>query len=238
MNSLDLLREVLDHVEKTPELTGVNQSPHKIVYPIPFFGDIESATILTIGVNPSDGEFALPRTQHWPPNLPLNRLHGRLKNYFMGNCPPYYWFNAWIESFKRLDVRYSYKNGTAAHIDLSPRITTRMSCAPNPTIFQHMIEADIKFLFKTIAGNNNLKLIMTGGKVLGQKYIAQWIRTFAPEPIVFQYEGNGFGRTSFYRVNGLGRGVWLFSSSVGPTFKEKLVEHVFTNRDQLLEILN
>ena len=241
MNCLDLLRDVLDHVEKKPELTGVNQSPHKIVYPIPFFGNIESTTILTIGVNPSDGEFAPPRTQYWPANLSLDQLHERLKNYFTGNCPPYYWFDAWIESFKQLDLQYSYKNGTAAHTDLSPRITIPMRNIQNTTsvtIFQQMIKSDIKFLFEAIAGNHNLKLILTGGRVLGQDYIAQWIGRFAPEPIIFQYEGNGLGQTSFYRINGLGREVWLFSSSVGPASSQKLIDHVFTNRARLLEILN
>jgi hypothetical protein len=34
-----------------------------VTHPIPFFGDVEAATIITIGVNPSAGEFV---ERQWP----------------------------------------------------------------------------------------------------------------------------------------------------------------------------
>ena len=51
-------------------------------FPIPFFGSLASARILTFGLNPSAGEFAVGRS--WPAQLSAEALAKRLVGYFKG----------------------------------------------------------------------------------------------------------------------------------------------------------
>jgi hypothetical protein len=237
VNDVKFLKEVLDFVKKTPELTRNNLAREAVCYPIPFFGNISSAEVLTVGVNPSNGEFAPPRQIYWPAGMTPNQLLERLRSYFCGAYPPHPWFEGWTESFRELDPRLSYTNGAVAHTDLSPRVTTPMSYIQDPLLFEKMIRTDIKFLFRILFENKKIRLIMTGGQVLGPKYIAQWIRNLAPKPLQLLPSGKGNRATSFYKFVGLGREVGLFSSGVGPTFRDQLIENVSANRDKLLDVL-
>jgi len=238
VNSLHFLKEVLDFVEKTPELTGKNCVENKTTYPNPFFGNIESAQILTVGVNPSDGESAPSRESNWPADMTRDQPHERLKNYFVSRCPHHCWFDGWIESFRKLKPGFSYTDGSVAHKDLSPRVTIPMSRVRDKLIFQKMIGADIEFLFKILFESENIRLVMTGGKVLGDKYVAQWIRNCAPSPLILRPAGKGIGATSLYQFSGLNREVWLFSCGVSPRFREQLLKNVSENRGALIEFLS
>ena len=48
-------------------------------FPVPFFGKIDSARVLTVGVNPSDGEF---KNRNWPESLDPEDLKERIYAYF------------------------------------------------------------------------------------------------------------------------------------------------------------
>jgi hypothetical protein len=234
VKSFEFLKQVLEHVSKTPELIGANKSSYKIICPIPFFGNLESATILTVGVNPSDGEFAPAR---WPDKISPEALHERLKNYFLYPCSARKWFDGWKLAFKEIGEIFSYEKEGAAHIDLSPRVTIPMSRVPDWPLFIKMLESDIRWLFKAIECNQNVKLIMTGGKVLQKLYVARWIGLRAPTRFTFRCIKNGIGLTCFYLLETPGRKIPIFSSHVSPTFKQSLVQNVYTNRNQLRRFL-
>ena len=88
-------------------------------HPIPFFGNIESARVITVGLNPAITEFADHR--RWMPNLNAEELALRLVNYFRlaGVCypVPHSWFGEIVEF---LDIVGCPGGIAAAHVDLCP----------------------------------------------------------------------------------------------------------------------
>src|SRR5436190_10984722 len=88
----------------------------KNLYPIPFFGDIREATVLTLALNPAWTEFR--RSRHWLPGLDSCALTTRLLHYFdLPAPPPHRWFRDRREALALLDSSYETN---AAHIDLHP----------------------------------------------------------------------------------------------------------------------
>ena len=90
------------------------------LYPIPFFGDIRHATVLTLALNPAWTEFRRGggHERHWTPGLDACALTTRLLHYFdLPTPPPHRWFKDRRDSLAMLDC--SYETNTA-HIDLHP----------------------------------------------------------------------------------------------------------------------
>jgi hypothetical protein len=91
------------------------------LYPIPFFGDIRRAEVITLALNPAHTEFAPAR--RWPigdgaGSLTPMGLTNRLLSYFhMARIPPHDWFNACESGLLALECSY---RTNAAHIDIHP----------------------------------------------------------------------------------------------------------------------
>ncbi len=93
--------------------------------PVPFFGPLESAQVLTVALNPSVGEFFDWRRtgeDNWR-NQPVGgvdavQFSGRLNRYFSDvQPPPHPWFGEYQAMVGMLQRGYQIN---AAHIDLSP----------------------------------------------------------------------------------------------------------------------
>src|SRR4051812_36917340 len=75
-----------------------------IVHPLPLFGDVSSARLLTVGVNPSATEFI---GRNWPTEISAANLAARLTQYFEYDpVPPHDWFNGWREALMALGASY------------------------------------------------------------------------------------------------------------------------------------
>jgi hypothetical protein len=140
--------------------------PNVKINPIPFFGDLENAEILTLAVNPSPTEFDADRC--WKPKMEAGELSFRLVNYFRLRTPPFHvWFTP-LETILRNDDCSYLSN--AAHIDLSPRATRVMSkfrC--NPERFLEMVDDDAsKWLPKLLDLAKNKKKIRIRGKIVSR----------------------------------------------------------------------
>lgn len=86
------------------------------LYPVPFFGDIRNATVLTLALNPAWTEFR--QSRHWIPGLDACALTTRLLHYFDLPTPlPHRWFKERREALTLLDCAYETNT---AHIDLHP----------------------------------------------------------------------------------------------------------------------
>lgn len=85
--------------------------------PIPILGDLSTARVVNLlGSNPSDGEF---KDRGWPQSMGTPQLNERLTRYFCNpKVEPHKWFTIWEIALNQIGA--SYKNGTAAHIDLCP----------------------------------------------------------------------------------------------------------------------
>jgi hypothetical protein len=91
--------------------------PGLFVHPICCFGDPAEARIVTVEGNPSDSEFVSAR--NWPDSqMDHAALAARYRNYF---TEPHKWFAPWTEGLDYLKAGYS--DGSAVHVDLSPRAT-------------------------------------------------------------------------------------------------------------------
>ena len=90
------------------------------LHPIPFFGVIDKARVITVGLNPSPTEFMEPN--RWPPIYTPHNLTRRLVDYFrLPHTTPHHWFADLQWSLeKALHCPYSF---AAAHIDVSPWTT-------------------------------------------------------------------------------------------------------------------
>jgi len=89
------------------------------LHPIPFFGNIESAKVITIGLNPAITEFAKHRD--WKFSLNEDDLSFRLVNYFrlagISYPPPRCWF---YDITEFLHIIGCPQKIASAHVDLRP----------------------------------------------------------------------------------------------------------------------
>ena len=70
---MDRVRAVMEGVARTKSQYSGNLKPRLNTFPIPFFGNILTAKVLTIGVNPSSGEFI---DRNWPVEMDGQSLTG------------------------------------------------------------------------------------------------------------------------------------------------------------------
>ena len=87
------------------------------LHPMPFFGNLDGAAIVTIGLNPSSTEFEPWRS--WPPEtMTAAELALRLAGYFRSVNPrPHSWFGEYQEALGIIGGDYKIN---AAHLDLLP----------------------------------------------------------------------------------------------------------------------
>lgn len=211
--------------------------PGVATHPIPFFGDIRRARVLTVGVNPSAEEFAVKR--RWPASLTATELERRLVGYFVdAPAPPHDWFNTWSKALESLGV--SYEDG-AAHVDLSPRATISMGSA-NQAAFSRMVEADAAWFFRLLPLCPAARVLLLAGCVTKRWYMNEFLARVATAS-GFQLHGKGEakgeGRVGFYRLTGPGVDLPVFSCSVSPSSwnPELLIERVREHQASIREWL-
>jgi hypothetical protein len=141
-------------------------------HPVPFFGDLENAEILTLGVNPSAGEFVdqFSDGRDWPDEISAAKLFLRLVNYFRHwNPPPHAWFTSLETIHRRNQCSYLFN---AAHIDLSPRATRGMKeFLEEPQHFLDVVNKDaLEWLPKILLLAKKLKKIRIRWKIVSQGY--------------------------------------------------------------------
>ncbi len=131
--------------------------------PIPFFGNILTARVLTVGVNPSNTEFRKERL--W--REPLNHLNwqARLLNYFnFPDVPAHPFFETWSICLRSLGLTYCERE--AAHIDVSPRPTIPMlSDGVDKLEFRKMAEHDVKWFFELLSRLPQVQLLLVAGPI-------------------------------------------------------------------------
>lgn len=231
------VRAVMETVTQTDETFRANYRSGLTTFPIPFFGNLHTAKVLTIGVNPSAGEFV---HRNWPAQMDSASLTQRLLHYFDSPPGPHPWFVPWIEALALLDI--DYRRGEAAHLDLSPRATVSMSAVPNPELFLQMVSQDLRWLFEFLQECNSARLLMAAGTVTKRWYLHQFLASDANHHrLAFQPKPKSSDRCTLHEVTHTGRKLPLFFSSVSPSDSKRahlLVENVRKTRDQLRDYLN
>ena len=231
------LTDVIANLEATaPKYASLMRSG-VTTHPIPFFGNVEAAQVITIGVNPSAGEFV---GRSWPSHLAPLDLAERLTRYFASSpTAPHPWFKTWSEALGVLGV--GYQSG-AAHVDLSPRATAAMGGVTNWKLFLDMIEADMRWFFQLLALCRSAKALLAAGCVTKRWYINDFVRRVAPQH-GFRLDGHadrrGAGRVGIHRLVGVGVDLPMFFCSVSPSANngrllvQRVREHQSTIREWL-----
>jgi hypothetical protein len=131
--------------------------------PIPFFGSVLKARVLTVGVNPSSAEFT--RKRRWQEPLKLPAWQERLVNYFNWPVPACEWFETWSICLEFLGL--SYAAGSAAHLDISPRPTKAMikNAKTDQREFRTMVEYDVKWFFELLGKLPQVQLLLVAGPI-------------------------------------------------------------------------
>ena len=118
---------LVSHVESIHHAWGDIQEIDKDVLgiqrmPIPFFGNLDHARFITVGLNPSSTEFAPWR--EWETVSNPVELTRRLVNYFrlagIALPPPHRWFGDILEASYNLRCPHAI---AAAHVDFCPWVT-------------------------------------------------------------------------------------------------------------------
>jgi hypothetical protein len=234
---------IIDYVAKV--IADTQASAHEYVgfnrsgiptQPIPFFGDVETASVLTVGVNPSAKEFV---NRAWPAQqMTATKLADRLCHYFVSApAPAHPWFDTWSAALAHLDV--SYLHG-AAHVDLSPRATVAMGSISNWQHFARMVERDARWFFELLALREAPRVILIAGCVTKRWFINDFIARIASTygyELADKAEKSGEGRVGFLCLRLLGRsgGIPVFFCSVSPSGRKRqiLVDRVRENKDAI-----
>ena len=195
--------------------------------PIPFFGKINSASVLTVGVNPSPGEFEDKRLPYWEKVTDPVSLSKRLSCYFNGTH--HQWFDTWRAALDLLNV--SYESGTAAHVDLSPRATIPMAQIHDTDLFLDMIRQDMKWFYEILTKQSSIKLVLLAGSVTKIHYINDFVKKYASEH-GYRLEGfaqkKGNGRVGAYEFISNKKKIKCFYCSVSPSYRKPglLIERI------------
>lgn len=226
----DYVARVIADVQSSGEEYAGFVRPDIEAHPVPFFGDVENANVLTVGVNPSATEFL---NRGWPAEMTALELGNRLRCYFTSpTIKAHSWFETWKIALARLDV--SYSNG-AAHVDLSSRATVAMGTISNWQLFASMVERDAQWFFELISLLKKPKALLIAGCVTKRWYINQFIARIAPKygyRLVGRAEQSGTGRVGFFHLRGKNQNIPVFFCSVSPSGQkpEILIERIEQHR--------
>jgi hypothetical protein len=232
------LSAVVDDMAATASKYAGLMEPDRVVIPIPFFGQVDRAHVLTVGVNPSAREF---KERGWPNTVDTTYLANRLLHYFENpEILPHPWFHAWSNALRCLGV--AYESGTAAHIDVSPRATIAMSKV-DPDEFLYMATHDVKWLFELLGMLTHVRLVLIAGCVTKKLYLNQFLRDCAGVhgwTVLGEAEQAGKGRVGYHAFTRQGKTLPSFFCSVSPSGNDVsiLADRISEHSGQLLEIVH
>lgn len=214
-----LVAEMQNGADEARARLGDLLLPSVRLHPIPFFGNLESANVITIGLNPAITEFA--KNREWKSSLNAEDLTLRLVNYFrLGGIKyptPHVWFGE-ISEFLHI-VKCSQRIA-AAHVDLCPWTSIapiRLSAAQRNRFWNFVDEQMERWLAKTL--------------IYAQRTVKLIIILESPNPSEFELERQA--RTKRIVQNTLG----AWGGQIRFKKKEELVEWGWRYKNELRDFI-
>lgn len=211
--------------------------------PIPFFGDLHTARVVTVGLNPSDGEF---KDRSWPQSMDTPQLNERLTQYFCNSqVEPYKWFTTWEKALNQIGA--SYKNGTAAHIDLCPWPTKSAGSFNTETAnrkkFIQLASQSLPSFWRCLQAASHVRLVIMAGTVTKEHNMNDFVTRFNPSTD-FSLQGKvtkgGDAHIGWQCLHLPEKELPVFYCSVSPSNwakKDLLIARVSENQKRLREYL-
>jgi len=236
MTSEDLttwLRSLAKEIKASQSAFAANKVPG---CPVPFFGNVLEARILTIGVNPSEKEFVPGR--RWSEAGTIVKWQNRMLNYFcQEEFPAHGWFETWSIILELLGVSYTNR---AAHIDVSPRPTTAMlGQKTDKAIFRAMVEHDAKWFFDLLGKLPQIELLLVAGPIPiangSKQQLADFLRVNAKAHGAEWQSGKPL---PVLKIRGRPKGIPVFVCPYEPTVDGRyaMIRHAYRHRDALRQI--
>lgn len=212
--------------------------PQVVSAPICCFGDPLNAQVVTVGLNPSKRELGFLQDAEPIAHAELAR---RCRQYFAGENP-HKWFEPWAEALGYLGA--SYTDGTAVHLDLSPRVVrfvSELQQGWEQELFLQMVQRDLWTFFGTLTLCAKARLMLIAGSVTGRYYMNEFLQRFAPDyghslgGCFNPFDQSGSGKTAFHTLSGGGRTLHVFFCSASPSARNKklLPEAIKANAKRL-----
>ena len=159
--------------------------PAQPVIPIPFFGHIEAAKVVTVGLNPSSEEIKAGFADgYWHEAMTAKAANGRLTEYFEYARHPFHrphpWFDTWERALNIIGA--SYLDGTAVHVDLCPWATysaSKLEAMGFGKDFEDLVKDSLPGFWNTLASAHNAKLVLMAGAVSKRFYIHEFLKRYA-----------------------------------------------------------
>lgn len=216
---INVVNKTLAHVTNTAHKYNTLMRSDITTHPIPFFGRLSNARVVTLGLNPSSKEFT--RNRRWPQTIAPEKLSERLVGYFESIEPkPHSFFNAWSAALLHINSLYTKD---AVHLDLSPRATRAagsFKTEPNLSLFLDMLREDAHIWIGMIEAMEHIELILAAGSASKKYYINEFIKSNFCKGIHLEgnwQRGMGSGQTACHTlVLSNGREVPMFFCSTGP----------------------
>ncbi|HEY5040372.1 MAG TPA: hypothetical protein VIK53_00025 [Verrucomicrobiae bacterium] len=238
---IELVAEIQRQLENTNSTYAENFVPGLITHPVPFFGKLEEAEVLTMGLNPSPFEFEIGR---WPPyKITSELLASDLHKYFEHDHRSWNpWFDKWMAASSQLETNLQHKSGRVAHVDLSPRATEVASRVPQVETFTKMIRVDLVWLSALIDCAKSARILLMAGMVNEESYLIEFLEEHGREyQITVDRKDDGTSRSlGFYELHIGSRSLPVFFSGSGPSARdngEKLKRNISIHRNAILELL-
>jgi hypothetical protein len=242
MDTVQWVRQVNKRVMRTDERYRSLYRPGLAVLPVPMFGRLEEAQVLTLGVNPSCGEFYDDR---WAGVRTVAQQADKLTRYFENvDGLPHPWFQKWESALEEIDASYRPgKKYLAAHIDLSPRATRPMRQVDQKLLLSMVVE-DLGHCVDALNRAKKLRLLLIAGSVTGRYYINEFLQERLPvhgmalEGRFLRLDHPGKGKVFHHSLVIAGRKVPVFFCSSSPSSGQSLLKsRVWTHRDRLKRAL-
>ncbi len=237
------IESLLRYIANTNSIYSTLLKPDIPPIPIPYFGNIENAEILTVGVNPAVSEFK--KNRNWPDNPGADHLESRLKNYFnLNSPPPHNWFNTWEDALNLLGS--SYYCGMAAHVDLSPRATINMGAIREIDLFIDLIKNDMQWFYRVLPLCKKARLMLIAGTVTKKYYINEFLKRFSSN-YGYEFSGTfkrtasrGQGKIAFHQLEGKDIHLPVFFCSTSPSANDKylLIKRIEENAAELKRLIS
>lgn len=168
---VSLVESEMAYVAVTDHLYADAFKPGVATYPIPFFGDLLRAQVITVGLNPSATEF---EDRQWPAGLSAVALTDRLRRYFEAAAHP--WFRAWEEALASFGASY-HRN--AAHVDVTPRATLNAGSVA-PDVIERLARADLGWMVKFLGQVPDLRVVLVAGSLNKHYYLNEFLQAALP----------------------------------------------------------
>jgi hypothetical protein len=195
--------------------------PHANRTAIPFFGDLETAEYVTVGVNPSSTELDKP---FWRGNPDAAAKANYLNNYFKsGN--EHTWFKGWERALAPLKLSFK---ANVAHLDLCTRGTKSVTAIQNDgndELFLKMVEEEMSCFSRLFSEMfPRLKGVLLAGSVTGKFYLDEFLidtlnTEFKFDPPRPFPRKQGRGRCEFYHISFQGKRIPIFFCTSSPSNK-------------------